>query len=81
MLNVLTFRNGGNLLITGSVKVNGKQIDNPTDLSAMSAYVEQEDDFIGTLKVKEHLTFQVSCFRSYMEEIKIEITFIFNYSN
>ncbi len=59
---MLTFRNIGSLSITGSVKVNGKQIDNPTDLAAMSAYVEQEDNFIGTLKVKEHLTFQVSIF-------------------
>lgn len=29
-------------------------------MASISAYVEQDDIFIGTLKVKEHLKFQVS---------------------
>ena len=58
LLNVLTFRNRGNLRITGDVKVNGKIISNSSELASMSAYVEQDDIFIGTLKVKEHLKFQ-----------------------
>jgi ABC-type multidrug transport system ATPase subunit len=59
MLNVLTFRNRGNLKVTGSVKVNGKEIVEQSELATISAYVEQDDIFIGTLKVKEHLKFQV----------------------
>ncbi len=59
MLNVLTFRNRGNLTVTGGVKVNGKEILEQSELAAISAYVEQDDIFIGTLKVKEHLKFQV----------------------
>ena len=31
----------------------------PNNLTAVSAYVQQDDLFIGTLTVKEHLTFQV----------------------
>ena len=59
MLNVLTFRNRGNLKVIGNVKVNGKEIVEQSELANISAYVEQDDIFIGTLKVKEHLKFQV----------------------
>jgi len=58
LLNVLTFRNRGNLRITGDVKVNGRQISKSSELASISSYVEQDDIFIGTLKVKEHLKFQ-----------------------
>ena len=57
-MNVLTFRNQGKLAISGSVKINGQVINNSQDLAAISGYVQQEDIFIGTLKVKEHLKFQ-----------------------
>ncbi len=57
-MNVLTFRNQGKLDISGSVKINGQVINNSQDLAAISGYVQQEDIFIGTLKVKEHLKFQ-----------------------
>ena len=59
MLNVLTLRAGGNLRVTGDVRINGKIVTQPTQLAAVSGYVEQDDIFIGTLKVKEHLKFQV----------------------
>lgn len=62
LLNVLTFRNRGNLIVTGNVKVNGKLLLDPSELASISAYVEQDDIFIGTLKVKEHLKFQVLIF-------------------
>ena len=59
LLNVLTFRNNGILRGSGEVKVNGKLIKNAGELSSISGYVQQDDIFIGTLKVKEHLKFQV----------------------
>ena len=58
-MNVLTFKNKGDLKITGNVKINGQFLQDPQQLSAISAYVQQDDLFIGTLKVKEHLKFQV----------------------
>jgi ABC-type multidrug transport system ATPase subunit len=47
------------LKINGDVKINGRIIDSPTALAAISGYVQQEDLFVGTLKVKEQLKFQV----------------------
>ena len=58
LLNVLTFRNKGNLKCNGTIKVNGRIISNTSGLASISSYVEQDDIFIGTLKVKEHLKFQ-----------------------
>ena len=59
MLNVLNFRNRGNLKITGDVKINGTLVKSVAELSAISGYVQQDDMFIGYLKVKEQLKFQV----------------------
>ncbi|RNA09917.1 ABC subfamily ABCG [Brachionus plicatilis] len=58
LLNVLTLRNNENLVVQGSVKINSKIIDDRKQLSAVSGYVQQNDIFIGTLKVAEHLKFQ-----------------------
>jgi len=57
LMNVLAHRNIGQIQVTGTVQVNG----HPTglDINALSAYIQQEDLFIGTLTVREHLTFQV----------------------
>ena len=44
----------------GHVKVNGQIINSPFVLAAISGYVQQEDMFVGSLKVKEHLVFQVN---------------------
>lgn len=65
LLNSITFRNTGNLKVTGDVKVNGLVIKNSAELAAISGYIQQNDLFIGTLKVKEHLTFTVTLFKSY----------------
>ena len=46
--------------MAGSVKINGELIQSSSQISAMSGYVQQDDIFIGTLKVKEHLYFQVN---------------------
>jgi ABC-type multidrug transport system ATPase subunit len=59
LLNVLNFRNRGSLKIQGDIKVNGIFIDSVEKISALSGYVQQDDLFIGTLKVREHLLFQV----------------------
>ena len=45
------------LHISGSMLVNGQSIKHK--IKNISGYVQQEDLFIGTLTVKEHLTFQV----------------------
>ncbi len=58
LLNVLTCRDNGDLTITGSVRINGKLIRSASQIASVSGYVQQDDIFIGTLKVKEHLMFQ-----------------------
>ena len=60
LLNVLNFRNRGNLKITGDVKINGQVIKSTSALAAISGYVQQEDLYVGTLKVGEQLRFQVT---------------------
>ena len=57
LLNVLTYRNRGKLLVSGEVRVNGGRIG--SSMSSVSAYIQQEDLFIGTLTVREHLWFHV----------------------
>lgn len=59
LLNVLNYRNRGKLQINGNVRVNGQIIRSPDALASISGYVQQDDLFIGTLTVKEHLRFQV----------------------
>jgi ABC-type multidrug transport system ATPase subunit len=59
LMNVLTCRNRGDLIRNGHVKINGQIVEDSTQLASLSAYVQQDDLFIGTLKVKEHLKFQV----------------------
>ena len=59
-MNVLTFRNRSALKVKGDVKINGNLVKDALELASISGYVQQDDLFIGTLKVKEHLKFQVS---------------------
>lgn len=56
-MNVLAHRNIGSVQVVGSVMVNGTPVG--ININSISAYVQQEDLFIGTLTVREHLTFQV----------------------
>ncbi len=58
LLNVLTCRSNGNLKLFGDVKINGANIQDPSQIASVSGYVQQDDIFIAQLKVKEHLTFQ-----------------------
>ena len=57
LLNCLTLRNNRMLKIRGKRLLNGIEVDSDT-LARISGYVQQEDLFIGTLKVGEVLRFQ-----------------------
>lgn len=57
LLNVLTFRCRTEMIVSGNIAVNGKLVTNNI-LASQMAYVQQDDLFIGTLTVKEHLLFQ-----------------------
>ncbi|KAK4306529.1 hypothetical protein Pmani_021646 [Petrolisthes manimaculis] len=57
LLNVLTFRSDFSLKITGKLHVNGQRVS-PEMLTSRSAYVQQDDLFIGTFTVREQLDFQ-----------------------
>lgn len=57
LMNSLLFRNLSGLKVTGVRSANNKKVT-PNNLTAVSAYIQQDDLFIGSLTVKEHLTFQ-----------------------
>ena len=57
LLNSLTFRHSEGLRISGSRLAN-HQLLSPASLTALSGYVQQEDLFIPSLTVREHLMFQ-----------------------
>lgn len=57
-MNVLAHRNISRMEVSGIVEVNGRPIGR--DINAISAYIQQDDLFIGSLTVREHLTFQVN---------------------
>ncbi|XP_058798504.1 protein white isoform X1 [Phymastichus coffea] len=57
LLNVLTFQCGSDMIVSGNIAINGKTVNSNVITSKM-AYVQQDDLFIGTLSVKEHLLFQ-----------------------
>ena len=56
-LNTLLFRNTQGLKISGTRIANGDVVT-PTSLTSVSAYVQQDDLFIPSLTVREHLLFQ-----------------------
>lgn len=58
LLNCLTFRNSGQLKISGQRYLNGAKVNTDT-LARISGYVQQDDLFISNLTVREHLRFQV----------------------
>lgn len=57
LLNALTFRSARGATVSGMMAVNGKRVSS-TILTSRTAYVQQDDLFLGTLTVKEHLLFQ-----------------------
>ena len=60
LLNVLSHRNISKVDVSGTVCLNGKPVS--FDINNISAYIQQEDLFIGSLTVHEHLMFQVSMY-------------------
>uniref|UniRef100_A0A914ULT9 ABC transporter domain-containing protein n=1 Tax=Plectus sambesii TaxID=2011161 RepID=A0A914ULT9_9BILA len=56
LLNILTSRKMQNLDVSGTVVLNNTIVDNES-VRSVSSYVQQNDFFIGTLTVKEHLIF------------------------
>uniref|UniRef100_K1QUY4 Protein white n=1 Tax=Magallana gigas TaxID=29159 RepID=K1QUY4_MAGGI len=58
LMNVLTFRNSGDLKLDGEIRVNGVKVDK-SKISNISAYVQQDDLFVGTMTVREQLTFRL----------------------
>lgn len=58
LLNALNFRNRGILKCEGEVRVNGHLIRSVEEIASISGYVQQDDLFIGSLTVRENLTFQ-----------------------
>lgn len=61
LMNVLSFRNIRALSISGDIKINGRFV-NRDQMNDISAYLQQEDLFLGTMTVREHLLFKVQCF-------------------
>ena len=57
LLNSLLSTRGHRLAVSGSRQVNGEEVS-PSSLTSVSAYVQQEDLFIPSLTVREHLVFQ-----------------------
>lgn len=57
LLNALTFRSGRGVTASGVMAANGRRVSSTT-LTSRTAYVQQDDLFVGTLTVKEHLSFQ-----------------------
>ena len=58
LLKALTQRDKRSLKVTGEIRLNGEIVSEASQLSKLLGYVEQDDMFIGTLTVKEHLKFQ-----------------------
>ena len=58
LLNTLMFRSLPNIEVSGRRAVNGVSVTCST-VASLAAYVQQDDLFIGTLTVREHLVFQV----------------------
>lgn len=58
LINVLTFRNIRSLAVSGDIKINDRVV-NRDQMNDVSAYLQQEDLFLGTMTVREHLLFKV----------------------
>ncbi|KAL3831605.1 hypothetical protein ACJMK2_023342 [Sinanodonta woodiana] len=56
LLNSLTLRNQKTLDVTGDIRVNGVNVGR--GIRNISAYVQQDDIFIATMTVREHLIFR-----------------------
>ena len=55
---MLNQRNTSGLLVDGQLRVNGTVVTDLSVVDELSGYVQQDDIFIETLTVAEHLWFQ-----------------------
>lgn len=58
LINALAHRTAGRIFVEGDILVNGHRV-NPA-ISTLAGYVHQNDLFLGSLTVSEHLNFMVS---------------------
>jgi ABC-type multidrug transport system ATPase subunit len=58
LLSSLTFRTPRHFRVNGNIKINGEKVS-ADELCAYVGFVPQDDLFIGTLTVFEHLKFMV----------------------
>ncbi|WKY00959.1 hypothetical protein Q1695_015177 [Nippostrongylus brasiliensis] len=56
LLNTLTSRNLSGLVVSGTVAIDDRRV-NKWEMKEISAFVQQNDMFIGTLTAREHLRF------------------------
>ena len=59
MLDCLLHRQSPDLVVTGARLANKEPVT-PTSLTAIAGYVQQQELFISSLTVREHLIFQAS---------------------
>ena len=71
LMNVLARRNLGGIDISGTTRVNGQAYT--SKISNISSYVQQDDIFIGSLTVREYITFIVRLRLTYIYFIFIDI--------
>lgn len=57
LMNILARRNLGGIQVDGITRVNGQAYT--SKISNISSYVQQNDIFVGTLTVREYITFIV----------------------
>ncbi|XP_050698016.1 protein scarlet-like isoform X4 [Eriocheir sinensis] len=55
LMNALAHRSAGGIVADGDILVNGHQVNSA--MTSLAGYVHQDDLFVGSLTVKEHLTF------------------------
>ncbi|XP_069956323.1 protein scarlet-like [Cherax quadricarinatus] len=55
LMNALAHRTPGEVVVDGDILVNGHKVSH--SMNAISGYVHQDDIFVGTLSVREHLMF------------------------
>ena len=56
-MNALAHRTAGGVVVDGNILVNGHQVNSA--MTSLAGYVHQDDLFVGSLTVMEHLTFMV----------------------
>lgn len=73
LMNILAYLDTKGVEKKGNMLINGQEL-NKTEVRAMSAYVQQVDLFVGTLTVREQLTFSalLRMGRNYSKEEKMQ---------